>query len=87
MENLESQEKELKERLERIEQLEKEVAKKEKAAKEKEKSKKQMLLRLSPSLWNELAKWADEDFRSINGQVEYLLTECVKQKYKKNTGK
>ena len=47
-----------------------------------EKSKKQVLLRLSPSLWNELAAWAEDDFRSINGQIEYLLTECVKKRKK-----
>lgn len=41
--------------------------------------KKQLLLRLSSSLWEDLAKWAEDDFRSINGQIEYLLTECVKQ--------
>ena len=49
---------------------------------DKEKSKKQVLLRLSPSLWNELAAWAEDDFRSINGQIEYLLTECVKKRKK-----
>ncbi|MBR0599917.1 Arc family DNA-binding protein [Sinanaerobacter chloroacetimidivorans] len=48
----------------------------------KEKDKKQLLLRLSPSLWQELAAWAEDDFRSINGQIEYLLTECVKQRKK-----
>lgn len=51
--------------------------------KPKEKQKKQVLLRLSPSLWNELAGWAEDDFRSINGQIEYLLTECVKHRKKK----
>lgn len=48
----------------------------------KEKAKKQVPLRLSASLWNELAQWAEEDFRSINGQIEYLLTECVKRRKK-----
>ena len=42
--------------------------------------KKQILLRLSPSLHNELAKWAEDDFRSINGQIEYLLSEAVKKR-------
>ncbi|MEI3226378.1 MAG: Arc family DNA-binding protein [Lachnospiraceae bacterium] len=46
--------------------------------KEKEKAKKQVLLRLSPSLWDDIAAWAEEDFRSINGQIEYLLTESVR---------
>lgn len=48
----------------------------------KEKAKKQVPLRLSASLWNELAQWAEDDFRSINGQIEYLLTECVKHRKK-----
>ncbi len=48
-------------------------------ADEKEKSsKKQIPLRLSASLYNDLMKWAEDDFRSVNGQIEYLLTECVK---------
>lgn len=50
--------------------------------KPKDKEKKQVLLRLSSSLWNELAAWAEDDFRSINGQIEYLLTECVKKRKK-----
>ncbi len=80
---LDEKEVQLLERLERIRQMEQEILKREKGLKEKEKSKKQMLLRLAPSLWDEIAIWAEEDFRSINGQVEYLLSESVKQKYKK----
>ncbi|MEG1686482.1 MAG: Arc family DNA-binding protein [Angelakisella sp.] len=45
--------------------------------------KKQLLLRLSPSLWNEITRWAEDDFRSVNGQIEFILTEAVK----KRTGK
>jgi len=48
----------------------------------RDKEKKQILLRLSPSLWQELVAWADEDFRSLNGQIEYLLSECVKRRKK-----
>lgn len=48
----------------------------------KDKEKKQLLLRLSSSLWEELASWAEDDFRSINGQIEYLLHECVKKRKK-----
>ncbi len=44
--------------------------------------KKQFLLRVSSSLWKELASWAEDDFRSINGQIEFLLTECVKERKK-----
>ncbi|MGN0673887.1 MAG: hypothetical protein ACI4KJ_05605 [Anaerovoracaceae bacterium] len=72
----------LNERLKKIKGLEDEVKKREKALKEKEKTKKQMVLRLSPGLWNDIAAWAEEDFRSINGQVEYLLSECVRERKK-----
>lgn len=44
--------------------------------------KKQVPLRLSPKLYNAIASWAEDDFRSVNGQIEYLLTECVKQRKK-----
>lgn len=80
---IDEKEKRLKERLERLYSMEQEVLQKEKKIKEKEKAKKQVLLRLAPSLWNELAAWAEEDFRSINGQIEYLLTEAVRNKKKK----
>lgn len=46
-------------------------------------SKKQIPLRLSASLYAELMQWAEDDFRSVNGQIEYLLTECVKHRKKK----
>ena len=48
-----------------------------------EAGKKQVPLRLSARLYEELAAWAEEDFRSVNGQIEYLLTACVRQ-HKKN---
>ena len=35
-----------------------------------------------PKLYEALAAWAEDDFRSVNGQIEYLLTECVKQRKK-----
>lgn len=47
-----------------------------------ETKKKQIPLRVSEKLYNQLAAWAEDDFRSINGQIEYLLTECVKQRKK-----
>lgn len=46
------------------------------------KEKKQIPLRLSATLYNELMQWAEDDFRSVNGQIEYLLTECVRQRKK-----
>lgn len=45
-------------------------------------AKKQVPLRLSAKLYDQLAAWAEDDFRSVNGQIEYLLTECVKQRKK-----
>ena len=50
-----------------------------------ENPKKQVPLRLSAKLYNAIAAWAEDDFRSVNGQIEYLLTECVKQR-RKNGG-
>lgn len=44
--------------------------------------KKQIPLRLSTKLYNEIAAWAEDDFRSVNGQIEFLLTECVKKRKK-----
>ena len=44
--------------------------------------KKQVPLRLSEKLYAEIAAWAEDDFRSVNGQIEYLLTECVKKRRK-----
>ena len=69
----------LRERLERLDALEKEVLRRERELKEKEGERKQVLLRLAPTLWRDIAAWAEEDFRSVNGQIEYLLTECVKK--------
>ena len=81
-----AEEQRFQERLARLGELEVAIARKEKelierqrTVKEMEKAKKQVLLRLSPALWEELAKWAEDDFRSINGQIEYLLADCVRK--------
>ena len=71
-------ERQLQERLERIAQMEAEVLRREKALKDKEKAKKQVLLRLAPSLYDAVASLAEEDFRSVNAEIEYLLTQAVK---------
>jgi hypothetical protein len=44
--------------------------------------KKQVPLRLNEKLYNEIAAWAEDEFSSVNGQIEYLLTECVRQRKK-----
>ena len=45
-------------------------------------AKKQIPLRLSQKLYADIAAWAEDDFRSVNGQIEYLLSECVRQRKK-----
>ncbi len=45
--------------------------------------KKQIPLRLSEELYDALAAWAEDEFRSVNGQIEYLLTDCVRKRRKK----
>ena len=45
-------------------------------------AKKQSPLRLSEKLYADIAAWAEDDFRSVNGQIEYLLSECVRQRKK-----
>ena len=44
--------------------------------------KKNVPLRLSPKLYAAIAAWAEDDFRSVHGQIEYLLSECVRQRKK-----
>ena len=48
--------------------------------------KKQVPLRLSEKLYNEIAAWAEDDFRSVNGQIEYLLTQCLRYHQRNDTG-
>ena len=45
-------------------------------------AKKQIPLRLSEKLYADIAAWAEDDFRSVNGQIEYLRSECVRQRKK-----
>ena len=40
---------------------------------------KRFLLRLDPRLFEALRRWAEDDLRSINAQIEYLLTEQVRR--------
>ncbi|MBN2235576.1 MAG: hypothetical protein JW706_10550 [Opitutales bacterium] len=41
------------------------------------------LLRIDPNLCKELEHWAADDLRSLNGQIEYLLREAVRNKRRK----
>lgn len=40
--------------------------------------KKQVPLRISAEMYRELAAWAEDEFRSLNGQIEFLLHECLR---------
>jgi hypothetical protein len=46
-------------------------------------AKKAFLLRLSPEMWEELERWAADDFRSVNGQIESILHEAIARRRKK----
>lgn len=45
---------------------------------------KPFLLRIPPELMDELNRWAKDDLRSLNGQIEYLLREAVRKQRKKS---
>lgn len=53
---------------------------------EDKKEKKQIPLRISGALYAELERWAEDDFRSVNGEIEYLLTECVRYRRRGKKG-
>jgi hypothetical protein len=48
---------------------------------------KSFLLRISPELWQELEKWAADELRSVNGQIEYLLRQAVEKRKRSQEGK
>ncbi|EDM34444.1 hypothetical protein PBAL39_19175 [Pedobacter sp. BAL39] len=52
-----------------------------------DKDKKAFALRISPALLKEIEQWAADEFRSTNGQIEYLLSEALKSKRKKRVNK
>ena len=41
---------------------------------------KPFLLRIDPALWSELEAWAQDELRSVNGQIEYLLRQAVQKR-------
>lgn len=43
-------------------------------------SRKSFLLRIDPELWKELERWAGDELRSVNGQIEYLLRQAVQKR-------
>jgi len=46
---------------------------------------KSFLLRLPPELWKELEKWAADELRSVNGQIEYVLRQAVARRKSDST--
>jgi len=47
---------------------------------------KPFLLRISPELWQEIEKWAVDELRSVNGQIEFILRQAVARR-KSQAGK
>jgi len=43
---------------------------------------KKLLLRINPALWEELNRWAAQEFRSVNGQIEFILQRAVTERWK-----
>ena len=43
-------------------------------------ARKAFLLRMDPRLWEELERWAKDDLRSVNGQIEFLLRQAVQRR-------
>jgi len=41
---------------------------------------KSFLLRIDPALWAELEAWAQDELRSVNGQIEYVLRQAVQKR-------
>lgn len=50
-------------------------------------AKKSFLLRLPPELWEQLKRWADDELRSVNAQVEYLLRDAINKRRRKQDEK
>lgn len=41
---------------------------------------KSFALRIDPKLWNEIEAWAQQEMRSVNGQIEFILREAVRRR-------
>ena len=45
--------------------------------------KEKFLRRISPELWAQVESWSQAEFRSVNGQIEYILRDAVKHRKRK----
>jgi hypothetical protein len=43
-------------------------------------ARKSFLLRIDPELWREVERWAQDELRSVNGQIEFLLRQAVQKR-------
>ncbi len=50
-------------------------------------ARKQYPLRIDPEVWHAVERWAEEDMRSANGQVEWILRQALKQAGRLSEGK
>jgi hypothetical protein len=48
-------------------------------------NRKAFLLRMSAELWTELERWAQDELRSVNGQIEYVLRQAVLRRKQGNS--
>ena len=78
--DLDAREEKLLKRKEKLDAMEASLKARERELAAKESKRKQIVLRLPESLRNDIARWAEDDFRSINGQIEYLLTKSVRER-------
>jgi len=46
---------------------------------------KTFLLRADPLLWKDIERWAADELRSVNGQIEFILREAVRRRRKAGT--
>lgn len=47
-------------------------------------ARKQYLLRIDPDVWTEIERWAADDLRSVNAQVEFLLRDALRKRRGRN---
>lgn len=50
-------------------------------------TKKSFVLRIDEDVYKALEKWAADDFRSVNGQIEWLISQQLKEAGRLRTGK
>lgn len=49
--------------------------------------KKSFVLRIDPETYKQIEKWADDEFRSVNGQLEWMIQKSLKDAKRLNKKK